>query len=204
MNPHFSDIYIPVLCLVLLSVPVTKYSGSLQTQAASLFFHSRAGASGQSCPVTRDTGPSQRPDTALDMAGPAGHGKTARLPSTQQPALYKNTRIGCEEPIAVNRLLCPLHKGLIQRGYSLNKAFDSVEDPWLCCSGGTQAYRLRGEYRSVCAAHSSRSKYIRLIQAYKAEGLVLPHIWLQSDGPSVFIRTDYWMHTQEKTIEIPH
>lgn len=118
-------------------------------------FHSRVGASGQSCPVIRDTGPSQHPDTALDMAGWAGHGKTAWLLSTQQQALYKKTWISYEEPIAVNRLLCPLHKGLIQRGYSFNKAFDSVEDPWLCCGGGTQPYRLRGEYRSVCTALSS-------------------------------------------------
>lgn len=117
-------------------------------------FHSRVGASGQSCPVNRDTGPSQRPDTALDMAGPAGHGKTARLLSTQQRALSNKTWISYEEPIAVNRLLCPLHKGLIQRGYSFNKAFDSVEDPCLCCGGGTQPYRLRGEYRSVSTAQS--------------------------------------------------
>lgn len=54
-----------------------------------VIFHSRVGASGQSCPVIRDTGPSQRPDTALDMAGLAGHGKTAWLLSTQQWALYK-------------------------------------------------------------------------------------------------------------------
>lgn len=98
-----------------------------------------------------------------------------------------------EEPIAVNRLLCPLHKGLIQRGYSFNKAFDSVEDPWLCCGGGTQPYRLRGEYRSVCTAQSSGSKYIRLIRGYKGEGLVLPPIslWFECDGPSVFIMIDY-------------
>lgn len=114
------------------------------------------------------------PDTALDMAGPAGHGKTAWLLSTQQRALYKKTWISYEEPIAVNQLLCPLHKGLIQRGYSFNKAFDSVEDPWLCCGGGTQPYRLRGEYRSVCTTQSSGSKYICLFQGYKGEGLVLP------------------------------
>lgn len=54
-----------------------------------IIFHSRVGASGQSCPVIRDTGPSQRPDTALDMADPAGHGKTVWLLATQQRALYK-------------------------------------------------------------------------------------------------------------------
>lgn len=44
----------------------------------------------------------------------------------------KNPWISYEEPIAVNRLLCPLHKSLIQPGYSFNKAFNSVEDAWLC------------------------------------------------------------------------
>jgi len=142
--------------------------------SCSLFFHNRVGDSGQSCPVIRNTGPSQRSDTALDMAGPAGHGKTARLLSTQQRALYKKTRIGYEQPIAVNRLLCPLHKGLIQHGYYSNKALDSVEDPWLCCGGRTQTYRSRGEYHSVCTAKSGGSKYIRLIQSYKGEGVTLP------------------------------
>lgn len=121
-------------------------------------------------------GPSQSPDTALDMAAPDGHGKTAWLLSTQQRALYKTTRISSEEPMAVNRLLCPLHKGLIQRGYPFNKAFDSVEDPWLCCDGGTQTYRLRGEYRSVCTALNSGAKFICLIPCYKGEGPVLPAI----------------------------
>lgn len=36
-------------------------------------------SSGQSCPFNRDTGPSQSSDIALDMAEPAGHGKTVRL-----------------------------------------------------------------------------------------------------------------------------
>lgn len=82
-----------------------------------------------SCPVICDTGPSQDPDTALDMADLTGHGKTARFLSIQQRALYKKTWLSYKMPSAVNRLLCPLHKGLIQCGYSFNKVFDSVEDP---------------------------------------------------------------------------
>lgn len=65
--------------------------------------------------------------------------------------------------MVVNRLLCPLHKGLIQHGYYSIRAFDSVDDPWLCCGAGTQLFRLRGEYRSVCTAKSVGSKYISYI-----------------------------------------
>lgn len=137
-----------------------KFPGFLLTQAVCSFPQQ----SGSQWPVVSSY-------TALDMAGPAGHGNTALLLSTQQRALYKKTWISYEEPITVNRLLCPLHKSLIQRGYSFNKAFDSVEDAWLCCCGGTQPNRLRGEYRLVCTAKSSGSKYNSLIQGYKGEML---------------------------------
>ena len=51
-------------------------------------------------------------NTALDMAGLSGHGKTA---SCTTAGFVRGTWISAEEPMAVNRLLCPLHKGLIQR-----------------------------------------------------------------------------------------
>lgn len=117
MTSQFLDIYIPVLCLSLLSIPVIKCSGSLQRQAA-FYFHSMVGASGHSCPVICDTGLSQGLHNALDTAGPTGHGKTVWLISIQQWALYNKTWLSYEEPIAVNWLLCPLYKGLIQCGYS--------------------------------------------------------------------------------------
>lgn len=121
---QFLDIYIPILSLSLHSTPVIKYSGTSCT-----YFHSMVGDSGHSCLVICDTGLSQRPDTALDTASLTGHGKATWLMSIQQWALYKKTWLSYEEPIAVNQLLCPLYKGLIQSGYSFNKAFDSVEDP---------------------------------------------------------------------------
>ena len=125
----------------------------------------------------------------------------------------QKTWISYEEPIALNRLLCPLHKGLIQRRYSFNKAFDSVEDPWLCCAGRTLPYRLRGENRSVCTAQSSGSKYICLIHGFRGEGLPPIGLCLECDIPSVVIMTDYWLYSaaytvvgkkNKKTIKIPH
>lgn len=84
MNPQF----VPVLPLSCSPSLLSNTLGHLRDKLLAIF-HSKVGASGHSCPVIRDTGPSQRPDTALDMAGPAGHGKTAWLLSTQQRALYK-------------------------------------------------------------------------------------------------------------------
>lgn len=200
MNPQFLDTYILVLSLVLLSVPVIKYSGSLQTQAA----HYLPQQSGSQWPVM-SCYPWHRPITAPWHC--FRHGRSGRswedslAPGYTTAGFVQKTRISYEEPIAVNRLLFPLHKGLIQRGYSFNKAFDSVEDPWLCCGGGTQPYRLRGEYRSVCTAQSSGSKY--LIQGYKREksgtcSLRLPWVWLLSIWLNVF----YCIYSSCK--KIPH
>lgn len=104
----------------------------------------------------------------------------------------QKTWISYEEPIAVNQLLCPLHKGLIQRRYSFNKAFDSVEDPWLCCASRTQPYRLRGENRSVCRGQSSGSKYICLIQLQRwrtSSYRAVPWVWYS------FCRYHDWLLT---------
>ena len=81
--------------------------------------------------------------------------------------------------------------------YSFNKAFDSVEDPWLCCCCRTQPYRSRGECRSVCRAHSGRLKSVCLIWSNKGEELSPLWLWLDCDWSPVFSVTDYWMHSPE-------
>lgn len=105
--------------------------------------------------------------------------------------------------MAVNRLLCPLHKRLIQRGYSFNKAFDSVEDPWLCCRGGTQLKRLEGECRPVRAAQSGAAKRISLIWGEKGEERPLMYSCLGCDDAVVFTVTvnhvEWWGKENRKT-----
>lgn len=72
-------------------------------------------------PVPSSFYPWQRPiaDITLGIAEPARHGKTVRLLSWQRRALCdnkKSERAARRKPMAVNRLLCPRHKRVIQRG----------------------------------------------------------------------------------------
>lgn len=106
---HWSD-FLPIsnllsrLCLCL-------YSHNLGQSGHKPLSISQLSGSQSSCAPCY---PCPGPDA--DEPGPNGLGKTARLLSAQQKALYDD-----KEVVVVNQLLCPLHKALIH-----------PQSPWQC------------------------------------------------------------------------